>query len=230
VLYNKNADAQRPVASLSKLVSALAIRSLLPVDTVVEIPEEVLEIQPRGADIRLPVGEHASVRALLAASMIPSANDAMLTLAIAASGSEDDFVEHINEYLEELGLSNTYLANSTGLYGGEQYSTARDVSIMLQQAYSDAVLRPMLFQGEGTLITREGTQRSYRTTNQLLGTYLPILAAKTGFTEEAGQNLAIMTHNGRGNRIGVVVLGSEDRFQDTKVLVEWIWRNYTWPS
>ena len=79
------------------------------------------------------------------------------------------------------------------------------------------------------LRTREGSVRSYASTNKLLGTYFPVLAAKTGYTPAAGQNLIVMTHGEAGQRIGAVVLGSSDRFQDMKTLVEWIQRNYTWP-
>jgi len=64
--------------------------------------------------------------------------------------------------------------------------------------------------------------------NKLLGTYFPVLAAKTGYTVAAGENLVVMTNGDEGQRIGAVVLGSEQRFYDMKVLVEWVWRNFEW--
>lgn len=228
VLYEKNARTQRPIASISKLLSALSIRQLLPPNQMVVIPPTVRASQVAGANIRLPIGEHTSVQHLLEAGMIASANDAMVTLAVAAKNSENDFVDFANKYAVTLGLNNTKLANSTGLSKAGQYSTAYDVRKMMTLASRDPVLSPLLSQERGVLQTIEGSQRTYKSTDELLGTYLPILAAKTGYTTEAGENLVIITTGNKGQRIGAVILGSTARFQDMKVLVEWIWRNYTW--
>lgn len=234
ILYEKQADALRPVASLSKLVSVLTVQELLPLTTTVEIPSEARRAQLLGANIKLPIGQHATVSDLLAASLIASANDAMVTLAVAATGSEAAFVEEANRYALATGLTNTQLANATGLSQPAdgvlvtQHSTARDIMRALQRVYADTDLAPHLSAGRGTLQTQEGVVRSYTTTNQLLGTYLPILAAKTGYTLEAGQNLAIITQDTAGHEIGAIVLGSDQRFQDMKILIEWILRNYTW--
>lgn len=226
-LYQRNAAVRRPVASLSKLLSALAIRRILSQETVVTIPAEVTLVQRQGADISLPVGGQAMVRDLLAASMIASANDAMVTLAVAAKESEKKFVAFANMYAQELGLNNTMISNATGLSGGEQYSTAEDVRMLITLAYTDPVLKPFLAQQKAVLTLMNGQRRAYVSTDKLLGTYLPILAAKTGYTTEAGENLVIITPQ-RGRALGAVILGSTNRFQDMKILVEWINRNYTW--
>lgn len=229
ILYDKNGGVQRPIASLNKLLSALAVREALPrTSTVVEIPPDVRAAQRGGANIKLPIGQHASVDELLAASLIRSANDAMVTLAVAAKGSEEEFVTYANDYAARHGLFHTKLANSTGLEGGIQHSTAQDVMKMLTLAYKDPVVRPYLSQETGTLTTQEGVVRSYESTDELIGTYLPVLAGKTGYTIAAKENLAIITQK-NGKRIGAVILGSDNRFQDMKTVVEWIWRNYTWP-
>lgn len=229
-LYEKNVNEKRPVASLSKLLAALAIREVLPLDMLIKIPPDVRQAQQKGADIGLPVGHHASVRDLLAASLIPSANDAAVALATAAKGSEEVFVTFANDFAQRQGLHNTLLANATGLAGGNQHSTAYDMKEIMIMTFTDPVLRPYLSQERGVLLTQEGKSLSYRTTNELSGTYLPILAAKTGFTYQAGENLVLITHDQTGNRIGAVILGSGARFQDMKALVEWIWQNYEWPS
>lgn len=229
ILYAKNADRQRPIASLTKLLSALVVRETLPENTQVTIPASVLAAQRSGANIRLPVGEHVSVRELLRASMVASANDAMVSLADAAAGSEAAFVAQANAYARRYGYAHTKAVNATGLSGGDQYSTAHDIRRLLSSAYRDPLLRSFLSLETGTLTTLEGSTRAYKTTNKLLGTYVPIIAAKTGYTVEAGQNLAIITEGPQGQRIGAVILGSDERFQDMKIVVEWIWRNYTWP-
>ncbi|MBI3255888.1 MAG: D-alanyl-D-alanine carboxypeptidase [Candidatus Andersenbacteria bacterium] len=228
VLKEKAANEKRPVASLSKLATVLLVQDVLSPGQTVEIPQEAARAQRLGANIKLPVGEHAYVKDLLAASLIPSANDAAVTLAAAAKGSEEDFVKFANTELPRLGFANTKLGNATGLQGGDQYSTAQDIKGLLMHAYKDPVTGPLLAQGKGSLTTVEGKTREYVTTNKLLGTYLPVLAAKTGYTTQAKENLALVTRGAQGQELGVVLLGSDDRFQNMKVLVEWIWRNYTW--
>ncbi|MDA1169101.1 MAG: serine hydrolase [bacterium] len=230
VLYEKEANTKRPVASLNKLLSALAVRELLPnPNTIIEVPVEARRAQARGANVKLPIGSHASVRQLLEASLVPSANDAMVSLAIAGSGSESEFVTYANSLAARKGLFSTKLANSTGLQEGEQFSTAHDVMKMLSLAYADPLLRPFLSQQKGSITTVEGAVREFTSTDELLGTYLQILAGKTGYTLEAKENLAIITVGPRGQKIGAVILGSDSRFHDMKSAVEYVLRNYTWP-
>ncbi len=230
ILYDRNANTKRPVASLNKLLSSLAVRELLPSSaTIATIPPDVKKVQAKGANIKLPVGQHASVGELLGASLIPSANDAMVTLAVEAKGSEAAFVTYANDFAGRHGLFNTKLANATGLQGGEQYSTAHDVMHMLTLAYADPVLKPYLSSQRGQLTTQEGTKREFISTDELLGTYLPILAGKTGYTLQAKENLAIITTGPRGQKLGAVILGSDNRFHDMKTVVEYVLRNYTWP-
>ena len=228
VLYEKNAMERRPVASLIKLLSALTVRKHAVAAQVVEIPAEVRRAQLMGANIKLPVGDHATVYDLLAAGLIASANDAVVTLAVSIYGSEEEFVSKANEFADIKGLLDTRISNATGLDGGEQFSTAYDVMRMFQMAYNDTLLRNMLVSNDGVLRTKEGRMRRYKSTNKLLGTYFPVLAAKTGYTRSAGENFVVMTYGEEGQRVGAVVLGSESRFQDMKVLVEWVWRNYSW--
>lgn len=228
IIYEKNARDKRPIASLSKLLSALVVRQGLPMDTEIEVTENVRQAQAKGVDVQLPVGEHVKARDLLTAGMVASANDAMTALAEGYSGSEDNFAHDATLYAKSIGVVNTKLANATGLSGGEQYSTAEDVMKLLSLAYDDGELREMLSSADGSFTTREGSVRKFRTTNELLKSYLPILAAKTGYTYEAGENLAIITQDESGHKIGAVVLGSEERFQDMKVLIEWINRNFVW--
>ncbi|HLC49224.1 MAG TPA: hypothetical protein VJI96_02455 [Candidatus Andersenbacteria bacterium] len=230
ILYEKEANTKRPIASLNKLLSTLAIRTLLPnSNNILIIPPEAKKAQAQGANIKLPIGQHASVRELLGASLIPSANDAMVTLAIGAKGSESAFAVYANDFAAKNGLFTTKVANATGLEGGEQYSTAYDVKKMLSLAYADPHIRPFLSQQKGQLTTQEGVTRTFVSTDELLGTYLQILAGKTGYTLAAKENLAIITVTPINKKIGAVILGSDNRFQDMKTVVEYVVRNYTWP-
>lgn len=229
ILYDKQADKPRQIASLTKLLSALTIRRRLAPEKVVEIPAAARRAQQLGAHIKLPIGQHAPVSDLLAASLIASANDAVVALAVAAEGDEAAFVQVANKEGERLGLTHTRVANATGLPGGEQYSTANDVRRLLTAAYADPVLGQYLNDAKGSLVTIEGQRRNYESTNDLLSTYLPILAAKTGYTVEAGENVALLTRTRAGQTVGIVILGSTERFQDAKILAEWINQHYIWP-
>jgi len=228
VLYEKAADERRPIASLNKLLSTLVVVDNLKLDDVIEVSSTAARAGRRGANIKLPIGHHATMQELLAASLIASANDAMIVLAEAVADSEANFVVRANAYATQHGLRNTVVSNATGLPGDAQYSTARDVREMLEMAYQDKRLTSYLSQAAGTLTTLEGARREYDSTNKLLTTYVPILAAKTGYTIEAGENLAIVTAGADGQRIGAIILGSTERFQDMKVLTEWLYRNYVW--
>lgn len=229
ILYEKEANTKRPIASINKLLSAIAVRELLPsLNTQIVIPAEAKKVQSKGANIKLIVGHHATIRDLLEASLVPSANDAMVSLAVAASGSESEFVKYANNLAARKGLFSTKLANATGLQEGEQYSTAHDVMSMLTLAYADPILRPFLSQQKGSLVTQEGAVREFISTDELLGGYLQILAGKTGYTLAAKENLAIITVGPKGQKIGAVILGSDNRFHDMKIAVEYVLRNYTW--
>lgn len=230
ILYSKQDNGRRPVASLSKLLSAIAIRRILPLEQIVEIPDDVRAVQRSGADIALPVGQHASVQDLLHAGLVASANDAMVALAVAAKGSEEDFVVYANQVARQMGLENTGIANATGLTDKDnpQYSTASDIRRIFMTVYQDDVLAAFMDDARGQLTTTEGVTRRYKSTDKLLGTYVPVIIAKTGYTVEAGENLALITQGKSGHRLGAVILGSTDRFQDMKVLVEWLYQNYTW--
>ncbi|MEX2055004.1 MAG: serine hydrolase [Candidatus Andersenbacteria bacterium] len=230
ILYDKNSRVRRPIASLNKLLSVLIIRDTLSPESILVIPDAAAKAQRAGADISLPINQHASVTDLLAATLIASANDAAVTLAVGSSGSEEAFARTANQYALQHGYRDTKTANASGLSGGEQFSTAYDVHLLLADVYRDPLLQPFLASAGGELITQEGAKRSYKSTNKLLDTYLPIRAAKTGYTVEAGENLAIITPGSSGQLIGAVILGSESRFQDMKILEEWIWRNYNWPA
>lgn len=229
VLYERNAGVQRPVASLSKLASVWFAYPRLRPETIVEIPRAATQAARRGADIQLPVGQHTTAQELYEASLIASANDAMVSVAVALSGSEEEFTRAVNAALRERGFSSTRLANATGLEGGEQYSTAYDIRHIFMELYRQPAIRSLLAAGRGVLTTKENQRREYVSTNKLLDTYVPVLGAKTGYTEEAGENLVLVTRTKAGHELGAIVLGSENRFQDMKALVEWIERNYTWP-
>lgn len=229
-LYAKNADTQLPIASMTKLFTSLLTVDKLPAGTKVEVTAAAVSQQARGADVKLPQGHTVDADQLFAAALIPSANDATVALVDAAFGDEENFVTQAAPALQQLGFSQTKLANATGLQvpGVTQHSTAHEVQRALLQVYRHPRLAKYLAQARGTIVTDQGKAYNYFSTNDLLGTYLPIFAAKTGYTVEAKENVTLITETDAGQQIGLVLIGSDQRFQDAKILAEWVNRNYTW--
>ena len=133
VLYEMNADAPMPPASITKIMTLLLTfeamdQGKFQYDTLLSCSEHAASMG--GSQIWLEPGEEMTVDEILRATFISSANDAAVVLAEAVAGSEDAFVGMMNEKAKELGMENTHFANATGLDAQEHYSTARDIALM----------------------------------------------------------------------------------------------------
>ena len=229
VLFEKNAYQKLSQASLTKIMSALIVlESGINLDQMITVSSQAANIEPK--DIRLQAGEKMTAKDLLYASLLASANDAVLALAEYVGPGVNKFVEKMNKKAEDLKLRDTHFANPTGLDKEENYSTAYDLARLLDYALENEVLRKILGTKEYTAISSKGQKHWFKDTNDLLGTP-GILGGKTGFTDKAGWCLAEVAQNKQGNEIISIVLGApskEARFQETKDLIDWTFRNYKW--
>ena len=133
LLYSKNADKRMPMASTTKVMTAIvALESKVPLDTVIKIPKAAVGIE--GSSVYLKEGESIALEDLLYSLLLASANDASVAIAIAVAGSEDAFVELMNKKARELGLSNTHFSNPHGLDDKEHYTTARELAQIMAYA------------------------------------------------------------------------------------------------
>ncbi len=232
ILYASNADTPRPIASITKLMTALLILENHALDEEVTVSKKA--VNPLGASIELKAEETLLVRDLVAASIIPSANDAARALAIHHSGSEEKFVEKMNEKAKDWGLDSAIFYNATGLDeikdSKEMQNTmhAKDVVALAKKAWKNPTIKQFAQMGkleigsvDGKFIHQAGT------TNQLLGNFQGILGLKTGYTEKAGQCVVTVAKKD-GNDVFIVVLGSADRFRATKQLLAWVWGAWVW--
>lgn len=225
VLYEKNPDAPLLPASTTKIMTALV--ALEEFD-----PGEVLEAQdPRveGQKMGLAQGEKISFDGLLHGLLIYSANDAAMVLAQNYPGGVKAFVERMNAKALELNLVNTRFTNPVGLDGGSHRSTARDMIRLSAIAMADPYFAAIVGTKEKMVVSQSGTPHFLVSTNKLLGEVEGVRGVKTGWTENARENL--VTYVERDNKkIILAVLGSQDRFGETRELIDWIFQNYTWTT
>ena len=219
VLAQSNADEVRPMASVTKVMTAIVVMENAALDDVERISERAAAIGE--SEIGLVTGEVWTVDALLNALLIRSGNDAAVALAEHVAGSVEAFADLMNAKAADLGLENTSFRNPHGLDEEGHHTTARELSIIALEALKYPELRTMM---ATRLISfrpdPSGVARDAENTNKLLGVYPGVTGMKTGFTNRAGRVL-ISLHERNGRTLVGVVMGSEDHFADSRLLLDW---------
>jgi len=234
VLYAQNEDESLPLASISKVMTALvAVSNGRPYDTV-SVTKEALNVT---GDSGLYRDEKWSLKDILDFSLITSSNDGMhaVALAMGALSKVDptpreaiqDFVYKMNVKSEELGLTNTHFINETGLdesvVDAGAYSSAKDINTLMEYVltYYPELLEVTRETGISIKSLDDRTHVATNT-NSIVGTIPGLIASKTGFTDLAGGNLTIVFDPEIGRPIIVTVMGStgEGRFEDVRNLVD----------
>lgn len=188
VLYSKMADKRLPMASTTKIMTAIvALESGLPLETVISIPKEAVGVE--GSSVYLDYGEKMSFESLIYCLLLSSANDASVAIALAVCGSVASFVELMNQKAISIGLTNTHFTNPHGLYDKEHYTTAAELCALMAYAMRNADFR-RISACEKTVIPRENDGvRVLINHNKLLKTYSGTVSGKTGFTKMSGRCL-----------------------------------------
>ncbi len=225
VLHEKNSQLRLPIASLTKLMTAYVILEENDPDDIVTISSNAANTI--GSSMGLYSGEQISVKNLLYGLLIESGNDAAVALAEFNAGSELAFVEKMNEKTTELGMYNTVYANTTGLDSSIAYSSARDLALLSSHLAHDPNIREIVHNQTASVSSTNGYIHELTNTNILLGE-LGIKGLKTGKTPIAGECLITLAETTDGHEIITVILGSGNRFGDTRTLVDWIYRAYIW--
>jgi len=183
ILYGKNPNLKQPPASTTKLMTAMVALDRLDVNDVVTISERAANISPIKAHFR--AGERVTVKTLLYAALIRSANDAACALSEAVAGSEEGFAELMNQKVLALGMTDTRFVNATGLPGGEQYTTVYDLARMLRQALQYPLIREIINTRVSNLTTEAGRSFILKNINKLLWEDDAVVGGKTGYTRQA---------------------------------------------
>lgn len=229
VLVSKAPSAVRPVASLTKILTAVTVTRHARPDDIVTVSHRAATVGRRGANMGLRVGERVAVRDLLAGLLIPSANDAAIALAEHVSGTEAAFAHEMEKVGKSVGLSRTRAENSTGFDTIASFSSAYDVSLLLAEAWQDKTLGNLLRTEALTVASVDGRRRHHlTTTNRLLGVHTEVLGGKTGTSPLAEENLAVVAESPDGHPIIAVILGSKDRYTEMDNLLNWTFWAYLW--
>ncbi len=230
VIFEKNADERRPVASVNKVMTILL--TLEAVDEGRVSLEDQVTVSPRAASMGgsqafLDAGERYKLSELLKTVIVASANDSAVALAEHFAGTEESFVRLMNTRAEELGLTNTHYANCTGLPAQEHYTTARDVAKLSAQLD----LHPIYYRYSTIWMDeikhRGGRVTSLTNTNRLIRFYPGCDGYKTGSTNEARYCVSA-TAKKEGMRLIAVVLGTpagQTRFDEARAMLEYGFAN-----
>jgi serine-type D-Ala-D-Ala carboxypeptidase (penicillin-binding protein 5/6) len=220
VMFFKNPDIQRPVASTQKLLTALVIAEHGGLDSTVRVAAEDCAVEPTKLGFR--PGETYTKRQLLAAMLVHSCNDAAVCLARNDAGSVAAFAGLMNQKAAQLGAANSHFVNPNGLPRPGQYSTARDMARIAFAAYHIPTLREFMRLPGLTFTYSSGRRRFLEPTNKLVTRSTIFTGMKTGYTQASGRCLVSSVSEG-GNDIILVQLGGTHRmlFDDAERLLQW---------
>ncbi len=219
VLASHDADVRRPMASTTKMMTALLALENATVADEALVSEEAASIG--GAGIGYVAGETVLMEDLVAALLLQSANDSAITIAEHVAGVESVFVGMMNDRARELGMENTSFANPHGLDSPNHYSSANDLLTLALEGMSNPDFARLVSQPEVQLDPApDGSERIALNRNELIGTYEGAIGVKTGFTDDAGLVLVAAAERD-GRTLYAVVMGSEEHFSDAAALLDY---------
>jgi D-alanyl-D-alanine carboxypeptidase (penicillin-binding protein 5/6) len=225
ILFERNADERRAVASTQKLVSALVCIESTALDKTASVSAFDAAAEPH--KMYLKEGERYPLKSLLQAMLIESCNDAARCVARTCAGSEPAFAVWMTRRAQQLGMKNSHFKNASGLPAEGQYSTARDLSRVARAVLYNSTLRSIVGRHELSVSRPDGRVKKLTTTNHLLRPnspfYLPhCIGMKTGYTNLAGKCL-ISSANYRGRTIICISLGSSSKYiwKESAALLNW---------
>lgn len=224
VLYEKNGNQKLPPASTVKLMTAIITVTNTKLNSIITIKPQ--NTQLNDSTMGLVYGDRITVKELLHGLLINSGSDASLNLATHISGSEISFVKIMNQKAKIFGLENTNFTNPVGWDEAENYSTAKDLTILAKIALQNDLIKEIVSKNNHISRSENGNFYYLKNTNLTLGSegYFGI---KTGTTYNAGENFIVYYKDESREIIGTV-LNSTARFEETKKIIEWTKGNYSW--
>ncbi len=219
VLFEKNADEKRPMASTTKIMTTLlALEKDVPQQPVVTTKEMVTV---EGSGMGLLPGDTVTVEGLCYGMMLASGNDAANTIAIALSGSLPAFANAMNQKASAIGMRNTHFVTPSGLDAENHYSTAYDMALLMQYALKNPNFSAITAASSAAIYYGNPPyRRVLQNHHRLLKEYAGCIGGKTGFTKKAGRCLVTAAQRD-GATLICVTLSAPDDWTDHKALLDY---------
>ncbi|XKH82288.1 D-alanyl-D-alanine carboxypeptidase family protein [Caproicibacterium sp. XB2] len=220
VLWAKNAAQKRPMASTTKIMTALlTLETAACKDRVVDITADMVRVE--GSSMGLRAGDRLSLSGLAAGMLSTSGNDAATAAAYALAGSPAAFVQKMNQRAQELKMTNTHFATPSGLDDSQHYSTAEDMAKLACAAMKNASFAAITAQKtiQVHFVQPDCTQ-TFTNHNKLLSMYNGCIGVKTGFTKKAGRCFVSCAQR-NGVRLVAVTLSAPDDWKDHQIMLDY---------
>lgn len=224
-LYQKDANRSLPIASTTKVMTALVASEYFKPNSVLRVGEGA---NIPGTKVGLFSGEDLSFRSLLYGMLLNSGNDAAFTIAENYPGAVLGFVSAMNKKAQELKLSNTNFENPAGFDSPAHYSSASDLAKITEESLKNPQLSRIFATKETSIVSLDKKYiHNLVNLNKLLSQVSGVLGVKTGYTEAAKENLVTLIERADHKAL-IVVLGSDDRFGESVKLIDWVYDNFQW--
>ena len=219
VLYEKSANQKLPMASTTKIMTALLLAEQPDLSKTVKTTKQMVTVE--GSSMGLLEGDTVSYSDLLYGMLLASGNDAANTTAYVLAGSVQGFAKMMNEKAAELGMKNTSFVTPSGLDDENHYTTAYDLALLTAAALKNSAFRTACSSKSAVLYYGNPPYRRTLTNhNKLLGNYEGIIGVKTGFTKKSGRCL-VTAAEGEGKRVIAVTLNDPDDWNDHRKLLDY---------
>ncbi|WP_127836381.1 D-alanyl-D-alanine carboxypeptidase family protein [Clostridium prolinivorans] len=222
ILYEKNAHMLVPMASTTKIMTALVAINYGNLDKKIEISSKAASI--KGSTVGYKKGELITLRELLYGLMLRSGNDAAIAIAEGIAGSVDEFVKLMNTYAVQIGVLNTHFESPHGLDSEEHYSTAYDLAVITSKAKENELFNEIV-KSKDVDGNSQNFSRSFHNINKILWQIPNANGVKTGYTGKAGKCL-VSSVNIQGNDVIIVVLNCPNRWNETQKINDYINKKY----
>jgi D-alanyl-D-alanine carboxypeptidase (penicillin-binding protein 5/6) len=223
VLWARRAHTRRPIASTTKIMTAVVAMGRLGPHSIVTVDRSVARVPPFNEGLR--AGERVEAWKLFYGLLLYSGNDDALALAIAAGGTRSRFVTLMNEKARSLGLHDSHFRSPSGLLDRDNYSSAWDMAALTRYALWNPRFRAIVrTRVKHVPWSPPIGEKIYVNKNHLLGSYPGADGVKTGWTTIAKHCLVASVHR-HGVRLIAVILGSDDSYADVKKLLDWGFAN-----
>lgn len=223
ILFEKNAHEQRPMASTTKITTALIALEKGKLTDVVTASKRAADTGE--SSIGLKEGEKLTLEDLLYAMLLPSANDAAVAIAEHIGGSVENFAQMMNDKAKELGLADTHYVTPNGLHNKEHYTSAYDLALVAREALKNPQFRQIVSTKKRVIPGNDGQPRVLINKDKLLDDYQYAIGVKNGYTRQAG-NCLVGAAEKNGLTLIAVVMKSKHMYDEVPELFDYGFENF----